>query len=106
MANILTNKGYQSGETSSGKADTKDSVIYAKENGDAARLLAKDLGGVKVVEDPNLADDQLKVVLTNTYAGPGGLGDTGDQTDNTPRPVSVSATSARRSPPRTRGRCA
>ncbi|MDV6310790.1 LCP family protein [Gordonia amicalis] len=84
VANILTNKGYQSGETSSGKADTKDSVIYAKENGDAARLLAKDLGGVKVVEDPNLADDQLKVVLTNTYAGPGGLGDTGDQTDNTP----------------------
>ncbi|GAB83312.1 LCP family protein [Gordonia rubripertincta] len=84
VANILTNKGYQSGETSSGKADTRDSVVYAKENGDAARLLAKDLGGVKVVEDPNLADDQLKVILTNTYAGPGGLGDTGDQTDNTP----------------------
>ncbi|TYQ11055.1 UNVERIFIED_ORG: LytR family transcriptional attenuator [Gordonia westfalica J30] len=84
VANILTNKGYQSGETSSGKADTKDSVVYAKENGDAARLLAKDLGGVKVVEDPNLADDRLKVILTNTYAGPGGLGDTGEQTDNTP----------------------
>ncbi|WP_419773237.1 LCP family protein [Gordonia alkanivorans] len=84
VANILTNKGYQSGETSSGKADTKDSLVYAKENGDAARLLAKDLGGVKVVEDPKLADDRLKVILTNTYAGPGGLGDTGDQTDNTP----------------------
>ena len=39
---------------------------------------------MKVVEDPNLADDQLKVILTNTYAGPGGLGDTGEQTDNTP----------------------
>lgn len=84
VANILTNKGYQSGETSSGKADTKDSVVYAKKNDDAARLLAKDLGGVKIVEDPKLADDHLKVVLTNTYAGPGGLGDTGDQSDNTP----------------------
>ncbi|OUC78223.1 LCP family protein [Gordonia lacunae] len=84
VANILTNKGFRIGATSSGKADTKDSIVYAKDESDAARLLAKDLGGARVVADPTLADDQLKVVLTNTYAGPGSISDTGDQTDNTP----------------------
>ncbi|WP_374609843.1 LCP family protein, partial [Gordonia sp. (in: high G+C Gram-positive bacteria)] len=84
VANILTNKGFRVGATSSGKADTKDSIVYAKEESDAARLLAKDLGGAEVVADPALGDDQLKVVLTNTYAGPGSISDTGDQTDNTP----------------------
>ncbi|WP_058252704.1 LCP family protein [Gordonia sp. v-85] len=84
VANILTNKGFRVGATSSGKADTKDSIVYAKEESDAARLLAKDLGGAQAVADPALADDQLKVVLTNTYAGPGSISDTGDQTDNTP----------------------
>ncbi|MFC9980483.1 LCP family protein [Gordonia sp. NPDC127522] len=84
VANILTNKGFRVGATSSGKADTKDSIVYAKDESDAARLLAKDLGGAEVVADPALGDDQLKVVLTNTYAGPGSISDTGDQTDNTP----------------------
>nr|WP_223205688.1 LCP family protein [Gordonia jinghuaiqii] len=84
VANILTNKGFQIDATSSGKADTKDSIVYAKEIGDAARLLAKDLGGAEIVADPALADDQLKVVLTNTYSGAGSISDTGDQTDNTP----------------------
>ncbi|MFE0749857.1 LCP family protein [Gordonia sp. NPDC058843] len=84
VANILTNKGFRGGATSSGKADTKDSIVYAKENNDAARLLAKDLGGAEIKADPALGDDQLKVVLTNTYAGPGSISDTGDQTDNTP----------------------
>nr|WP_308127668.1 LCP family protein [Gordonia paraffinivorans] len=84
VSNILTNKGFQPGTTSSGKADTKDSVVFAKENNDAARVLAKDLGGVKIVADDSLADDQLKVVLTNTYDGPGSINDTGDQADNVP----------------------
>ncbi|MGW8812631.1 LCP family glycopolymer transferase [Gordonia terrae] len=84
VANILTNKGFRVGATSSGKADTKDSIVYAKDESDAGRLLAKDLGGARVVADPALGDDQLKVVLTNTYAGPGSISDTGDQTDNTP----------------------
>ncbi|MEO9328211.1 LCP family glycopolymer transferase [Gordonia aurantiaca] len=84
VSNILTTKGFQPGQTSSGKADTKDSIVYAKENNDAARLLAKDLGGVRIVADPSLADDQLKVVLTNTYDGPGSISDVGDQADNVP----------------------
>ncbi|AFR48428.1 LCP family glycopolymer transferase [Gordonia sp. KTR9] len=84
VANILTNKGFRVGATSSGKADTRDSIVYAKDDNEAARVLAKDLGGARVVADPALADDRFKVVLTNTYAGPGSISDTGDQTDNTP----------------------
>ncbi|WP_223373855.1 LCP family protein [Gordonia bronchialis] len=84
VANILTNKGFQEGSTSTQPADTRDSVVLAHDDNDGARLLARDLGGARVQVDPSLDEHRLKVVLTNTYSGPGSISDTGSQEDNRP----------------------
>ncbi|GAC69753.1 LCP family protein, partial [Gordonia soli] len=84
VANILTNKGYQAGATTNSASDDKDSVVYAHSDDDGARALAKDLGGSVVRVDSALPDKHLKVVLTNTYEGPGSILDTGSQQDNRP----------------------
>ena len=85
VSNILTNKGFQAGKTSSTPADIKDSVIYAHSaDNPGAQLLAKDLRAVRVEAQPDLDEHHLKLVLTNTFAGPGSINDVGTQTDNTP----------------------
>jgi len=85
VSNILTNKGFQAGKTSSTPADIKDSVIYAHSaDNPGAQLLAKDLRAVRVEAQPDLDDHHLKLLLTNTFAGPGSINDTGPQTNNTP----------------------
>ena len=47
-------------------------------------MLAKDLRAVRVEAQPDLDEHHLKLVLTNTFAGPGSINDVGTQTDNTP----------------------
>ncbi|MGV9792007.1 LCP family protein [Gordonia sp. ABSL49_1] len=84
VANILTNKGFQAGRTSTEPADVRDSVVYAHEDNEGARMLARDLGGARVLLDPNIDAHRLRAVLTNTYAGPGSFSDTGSQEDNRP----------------------
>lgn len=85
VSNILTNKGFQTGKTSSTPADDRDSVVYARTADDAgAHLLAKELGGAEVRADATLPDKRLRAVLTNTYEGPGSISDTGAQADSTP----------------------
>ena len=39
------------------------------------RKLAKDLGGLTVREDKSVPEKQLRVILTNSYAGPGSPAD-------------------------------
>lgn len=86
VSNILTNKGFQTGKTSSNPADDLDSVVYAASADDAgAQQLAKDLGGLAVRADASLPDKRLRAVLTNTYEGPGSIVDTGAQADSTPQ---------------------
>ena len=84
VSNILTNKGFQAGKTSSHPANDRDTVVYAHSADDAgARQLSRDVGGAQVRADPSLPDKRLRVVLTNTYAGAGSIGDT-VQADTTP----------------------
>ncbi|MFT4041850.1 MAG: LCP family protein [Gordonia sp. (in: high G+C Gram-positive bacteria)] len=84
VSNILTSKGFREGKTSSTPADLRDSVIYAPSVDDAgARLLAKDLGGMPIVADSSLPEHHLKLLLTNTFAGPGSISDFGSQTGGT-----------------------
>ena len=59
-------------------------MVLAHDDNDGARLLARDLGGARVQVDPSLDEHRLKVVLTNTYSGPGSISDTGSQEDNRP----------------------
>ncbi len=91
VSNILTNKGFQTGKTSSGAADDRDSIVYAHADDAGARLLAKELGGAAVRVDPSLPERRLRAVLTNTYEGPGSISDTGAQTDSTPAAEQVAA---------------
>ncbi|WP_343287241.1 LCP family protein [Gordonia sp. SID5947] len=85
VSNILTTKGFQAGKTGTGESNDKNSVVYAHSADDTgARQLAKDLGGAEVRADSSIPDKRMKAVLTNTYDGPGSIGDTGAQTDNVP----------------------
>lgn len=52
-----------------------ESQVNAKDKNDpAARALARQLGGLKVIEDPSLDDKQISVTLSGTYTGPGAWG--------------------------------
>lgn len=100
VANILANKGFGAGDTASEPTNERDSMIYAPTADDAgARQLSQDLGGITVAADDSLSDKQLRVVLTNTYTGPGSIVDTGVQQDNAP----ASERAAKNPPPITAG---
>ncbi|WP_050942722.1 LCP family protein [Gordonia amarae] len=76
VSNILSGKGYQRGKTATAGTNDLDSVIVAHSKDDAgARKLAKDLGGLTVREDKSVPEKQLRVILTNSYAGPGSPAD-------------------------------
>lgn len=76
VSNILSGKGYQRGKTTTAGTDDLDSVIVAHSRDDAgARKLAKDLGGITVREDKSVPEKHLRVILTNSYAGPGSAAD-------------------------------
>lgn len=81
VSRLLTDRGYQRGETSTKPMNEFDSIVYAKsKDSDGAKQLVKDLGGaVEIREDPSLPDDKLKLALTNTYTGVGSVVNTGDQ---------------------------
>ncbi|AEI10088.1 LytR DNA-binding transcription regulator [Corynebacterium resistens DSM 45100] len=73
VSKLTTDYGYKKGKVgNSPQAGVSESQVNAKdENDPAARALAKQLGGLKVVEDPSLGDKELSVTLSGTYSGPG-----------------------------------
>lgn len=79
VANILSSKGFQAGKTSTSKANDRDSVVYVHTKGEASSTLARDLGVDIIREDPSLPENTMRVVLTNTFEGPGSIADTGPQ---------------------------
>ncbi|QRY63549.1 LCP family protein [Gordonia sp. PDNC005] len=81
VAGVLGRLGYSKGATSSKPINEFDSIVFANStDSDAAKQLVKDLGGnIEIREDSSLGDDQLRAVLTNTYAGAGSIVQTGDQ---------------------------
>ncbi|GAB16965.1 putative LytR family transcriptional regulator [Gordonia effusa NBRC 100432] len=81
VGNILSSKGFQTGKTSTSTANDRDSVVYTHSKGDASQTLARDLGNLTVREDASLPENTMRVVLTNTFAGPGSIADTGPSSD-------------------------
>ncbi|GED97388.1 LytR family transcriptional regulator [Gordonia crocea] len=82
VSNILTAKGFGPGKTSTKPMNERDSIIFARNADDATvKQLSQDLGGVAIRADSSLSDRQVRVVLTNTYYGPGSIMDTGPQPD-------------------------
>ena len=70
VSKLTTDYGYKKGKVgNSPQAGVSESQVNAKdENDPAARALAKQLGGLKVVEDPSLGDKELSVTLSGTYS--------------------------------------
>ncbi len=80
VSNILAAKGYGTGKTSTEPMNERDSIIFTREAGDATvKGLSEALGGVAIRADQSLPERQVRVVLTNTYYGPGSIMDTGPQ---------------------------
>lgn len=67
--------GYRQGRVgNSTETGVSESQVNAKDKNDpAAHGLAKQLGGLKVVEDSSLPEGELSVTLSGTYAGPGAV---------------------------------
>lgn len=78
VSGLTTDYGYKKGEVgNASESGISESQINAKDKNDpAARALARQLGGLKVVEDPSLDDKELSVTLSGTYSGPGAYGAT------------------------------
>lgn len=75
VSELTRNYGYKEGEVgNSDETGVSESQINAKDKNDpAARGLAKQLGGLEIVEDPSLGDKELSVTLAGTYSGPGSV---------------------------------
>ena len=73
MAELTTTYGYRPGEVGNhNETGVSESQVNAKDPNDpAARALARQLGGLKVVEDSSLKDKEISVTLAGTYKGPG-----------------------------------
>ena len=76
-AKLITDYGYLEGEVGNLEdSGVSQSQVNAKDANDPAALaLAKQLGGLQVVEDPSLPEKKLSVTLAGTYEGPGILED-------------------------------
>ncbi|GAB08732.1 putative LytR family regulatory protein [Gordonia araii NBRC 100433] len=82
VSNVLTAKGYRTGKTSTKPLNERDSIIFAHDADDSTvKQLSSALGGVAIRADQSLPERQVRVVLTNTYYGPGSIMDTGPQPD-------------------------
>ena len=75
VAKLTSDYGYKKGSVgNSPQAGVSESQVNAKdENDPAARALAKQLGGLKVVQDNSLGEKELNVTLSGTYQGPGSV---------------------------------
>ncbi|RAV31791.1 LCP family protein [Corynebacterium heidelbergense] len=73
VADLTTGYGYTAGDVGNApNTGVSESQINAKDVKDpAARALARQLGGLKVVQDPTLGAREINVTLSGTYKGPG-----------------------------------
>ncbi|HIW95466.1 MAG TPA: LCP family protein [Candidatus Corynebacterium gallistercoris] len=73
VSGLTTGYGYKAGEVGNhNETGVSESQVNAKDPNDpAARALARQLGGLQVVEDSSLKDKELSVTLSGTYSGPG-----------------------------------
>ncbi|WP_301546919.1 LCP family protein [Gordonia sp. X0973] len=82
VSNILTAKGFGPGQTSTKPMNERDSIIFTRSaDDDIAKQLSETLGGVAIRSDPTMPARHARVVLTNTYYGPGSIMDTSPQPD-------------------------
>ena len=91
VSDVLTNKGFSPGTTGNheGAPVTNSQVQAAKADDLGAQAIAKDLGGLPVVEDASVAPGSVRVVLAADYTGPGSGLDGVDPTLTTADPVAV-----------------
>ncbi|MCT7660915.1 LCP family protein [Mycobacterium deserti] len=70
---VLTNKGFTPGATGNNEGGpvTGSQVMAAKTDDLGAQAVAKELGGLPVVEDPAVVPGTVRVVLAGDYTGPG-----------------------------------
>ena len=104
VSDVLSAKGYAAGDVGNNDKEhvTKSQVQAASADDLGAQAVAKDLGGLPVVEDGSIPQGQVRVVLAGDYTGPGsGLegslptaatvsqaaGQAGDATPPPPSPV-------------------
>lgn len=73
VSDLAKDYGYKAGKVGNhAETGISESQVNAKNPDDpAARALAKQLGGLNVVEDSSLDEHELSVTLSGTYAGPG-----------------------------------
>ena len=73
VSELAKQYGYKSGKVGNHpETGVSESQVNAKNADDpAARALAKQLGGLPVVQDSSLDEHELSVTLSGTYAGPG-----------------------------------
>ncbi|MBC2682113.1 LCP family protein [Corynebacterium anserum] len=76
VGTLAKNYGYRTGEVGNApESGISESQVNAKDKNDpAARAIARQLGGLKVIEDPSLGDKEISVTLSGTYHGPGSKG--------------------------------
>jgi len=80
VSRIVAGKGYVPGETGNDLDDTVDSRVLAADADDpGAKAVAKDLGGLQIDADPALPPNTVRVLLTDSYTGPGSINDSGPQ---------------------------
>lgn len=76
LSGLIKDYGYKEGNVGNApESGISESQVNAKDKNDpAARALARQLGGLQVVEDPSLKDKEISVTLSGTYSGPGANG--------------------------------
>jgi LCP family protein required for cell wall assembly len=78
VSEVLTAKGFSTGTVGNNEAaHVSGSQVQAAKSDDlGAQAVAKDLGGLPVIDNASVPQGSVRVVLANDYTGPGsGLGD-------------------------------
>jgi LCP family protein required for cell wall assembly len=95
VSEVLSGKGFTAGSVGNNDADrVSTSQVQAAKSDDAgAQAVAKELGGLQVVENAALAPGTVRVVLANDYTGPGAGLDGGAPTSATADAASSASSS-------------
>ena len=94
VSEVLTNNGFTPGPIGNheGGNVASSQVRVAKTDDLGAQAVAKQLGGLPIVEDPSMPESRVRVVLTADYTGPGSGLDGSDPTEATFDPSVGTAT--------------
>ena len=73
VSTVLTGKGFAAGNVGNneGAKVTNSQVQAASQDDQGAQEVAKELGGLPIVEDASVPQDAVRVVLSADYTGPG-----------------------------------